>query len=235
MKHKFLFSFILISTNLLSQNTRSEIVYKISPIHFEMPQQADAETKASFEKIIEFAENQTFTLEFNSHQSKFTLNEFISPQMSDEDTKFYNNMACFRFTSEWSEYHLDKSNNEEYFKQFDGTIIKNKAEPINWEISTESKTISNYKTYKAIYNMPFTARDGKTKIRKITAWFAPELPYSYGPKQFHGLPGLILELQEKETVYYVSKLNLDSKNTVEISFPKGKTITMDEFINGISK
>lgn len=66
----------------------------------------------------------------------------------------------------------------------------------NWNILSESKKIDNYLCYKATCTESYTARDGKTKERVITAWFCPELPYSFGPLEFNGLPGLILELEK---------------------------------------
>ncbi|MNR33920.1 hypothetical protein D3C85_1516430 [compost metagenome] len=59
------------------------------------------------------------------------------------------------------------------------------------------------------------------------AWFAPILPYGYGPIQFYGLPGLILELKYKNTTYLAARIELT--DTLDIKFPKGRTITEDEY------
>ena len=98
----------------------------------------------------------------------------------------------------------------------------------NWNISSESKKIDNYLCYKATYTESYTARDGKTKERVITAWFCPELPYPFGPLEFNGLPGLILEL-EKNGNKVVAKSILLSDKTIELKIPNKKTITKDQY------
>ena len=98
----------------------------------------------------------------------------------------------------------------------------------NWNISSESKKIDNYLCYKATYTESYTARDGKTKERVITAWFCPELPYPFGPLEFNGLPGLILEL-EKNGNKVVAKSIILSKKEIELKIPNKKTITKEEY------
>ena len=98
----------------------------------------------------------------------------------------------------------------------------------NWNILSESKKIDNYLCYKATCTESYTARDGKTKERVITAWFCPELPYSFGPLEFNGLPGLILEL-EKNGNKVVAKSILLSDKTIELKIPNKKTLTKDQY------
>ena len=104
----------------------------------------------------------------------------------------------------------------------------------NWNISSESKKIDNYLCYKATYTESYTARDGKTKERVITAWFCPELPYSFGPLEFNGLPGLILEL-EKYDNKVVAKSIILSKKEIELKIPNKKTITKEQYDNKIKE
>ena len=63
---------------------------------------------------------------------------------------------------------------------------------LQWEIVHETKTIRGYKSQKA-----------KTKFRgrEYTAWFTPEIPISEGPYKFYGLPGLILQIEDKKRNY----------------------------------
>ena len=68
----------------------------------------------------------------------------------------------------------------------------------------------------------------------MTAWFAPSLPYSFGPKNYYGLPGLILELTEGSTTYIVTKIELSNKN-ISVVQPRGKTISREEYNKRLKK
>lgn len=107
-------------------------------------------------------------------------------------------------------------------------ILVKKPSNHNWNISSESKKIDNYLCYKATCTESYTARDGKTKERVITAWFCPELPYSFGPLEFNGLPGLILEL-EKNGNKVVAKSIVLSNKEIELKIPNKKTITKEQY------
>ncbi|MBB4804757.1 GLPGLI family protein [Chryseobacterium defluvii] len=58
-----------------------------------------------------------------------------------------------------------------------------------WTLTKEMKVISGYKCYKAI---------GKYGKRSIDAWYTDEVPIPEGPYNFKGLPGLIIELEDKQ-------------------------------------
>nr|WP_317632251.1 GLPGLI family protein [uncultured Flavobacterium sp.] len=83
---------------------------------------------------------------------------------------------------------------------------------LNWQITKETKTIANYKTYKAI-----------TKFRGRTweAWFAPELAYPYGPWKLHGLPGLILEAYDITRRYNFTAIKV-FKDKTNLTFSPDK-------------
>lgn len=88
--------------------------------------------------------------------------------------------------------------------------------------------------YKAIYSYEYIARGNQIKTKTITAWFAPSLPFSYGPIEFHGLPGLILELNKDYTTYSVHKIVLFDEQ-IKIDIPRGKIISIDEYKKAILK
>lgn len=74
----------------------------------------------------------------------------------------------------------------------------------NWELSNEIKYIDKYRCYKASLKHPIESRKGT-----VIAWFCPELPYSFGPKGYGGLPGLILELIDNRGVVGMKSLNFN--------------------------
>ncbi|OUL62268.1 GLPGLI family protein [Flavobacterium sp. AJR] len=98
----------------------------------------------------------------------------------------------------------------------------------NWKLTNETKTINGYLCYKALIEKKITLK--KTdNMAQVIAWYCPAIPLSYGPKEFGGLPGLILELQDDKIIYLVSKIDLYSKIDIKIKEVKGKTITEDDF------
>lgn len=71
--------------------------------------------------------------------------------------------------------------------------------------------------------------------RKVVAWYTTQIPYNFGPKDYNGLPGLILELQEDNLLIKASKISLNSKKTKVIKKPtQGEKVMLKEY-NAIVK
>lgn len=130
-------------------------------------------------------------------------------------------------------YFIDFSEKNYIFKTVDGILIEKTREIYNWKITTETKNIDSYLCYKASCFKSLIGRDGKEKSIQITAWFAPSLPYSFGPKDYNGLPGLILELIENKSIYYASNISIFNDIEIKIQFPTGKTISEFEYAKKI--
>lgn len=62
----------------------------------------------------------------------------------------------------------------------------------DWKITTDKEKIGEYNTQKA------TTEFGG---RKWTAWFTSDLPFQDGPYKFHGLPGLIVKIEDEGKNY----------------------------------
>ena len=119
-------------------------------------------------------------------------------------------------------------------------LIKDNLEPVEWELTGESKKIGNYQAQKAIYARIIDSQrfsTGMTEMEsvkdtiQVVAWFTPEIPVPHGPENYFGLPGLILELQSEGRTLICEKIELNpSKEPVEIQIPKkGKEVTREEF------
>lgn len=214
--------------NCFGQRIYGRIEYKIQSIDFSSKSN-ETKIKNVLGDLLKEANKQIFIVEFNNSQSKFSLNSSLStPNNNEQYKKTIVKLASNRFTSDFN-YYLDKKENVVILEKMNGALIKMKYNKKLWNITSESKMIDEYLCYKANYIKSYIGRDGKEKNITIIAWFAPSLPYSYGPKDYNGLPGLILELTEKETTYFASKVNITKDKEIKIDFPKGKTITEEEY------
>ena len=65
----------------------------------------------------------------------------------------------------------------------------------------------------------------------ITAWYTPEIPVSAGPRNYHGLPGLILEVDDgRGGTLMCSKVVLNPEKSIEIKEPKkGQKINQEKY------
>lgn len=127
------------------------------------------------------------------------------------------------------------NSNDLYFIQSDSLVritemlispLKVKYKPdYPWEIlQEESKKINNYICLRAICT--FINIQGKEQ--EVEAYFAPNLPYPYGPVGFSGLPGLILELRVNNILYRMSDIiRLDDTTTIQV--PPGEALSLTEF------
>ena len=80
----------------------------------------------------------------------------------------------------------------------------------DWKISTDKEKIGEYNTQKA--TLDFGGR-------KWTAWFTPDLPFQDGPYKFHGLPGLIVKIEDDGKNYsWELKGNKKVPNYNELSY-----------------
>jgi len=96
-----------------------------------------------------------------------------------------------------------------------------------WKTQNDTKKIGEYNCFKATTEITVNTK-GRKKL--ITAWFTPEIPVSLGPLGYDGLPGLILELEVYNKIYFVKKIVLNPKEKIEIeTLIKGIKVTEKEF------
>lgn len=131
-------------------------------------------------------------------------------------------------------YHFDSQTNVLLNeKNFMGKkyLIATNSNDTQWNITNEQKVISGYNCYKATCNEVVKNSLGSFS-HKIVAWFAPDLPFQFGPKNFNSLPGLILVLHGKDYSFYADSINFN----ISVNMPvlKGKIITEDDFLKEIS-
>lgn len=71
----------------------------------------------------------------------------------------------------------------------------------NWELTEDTDTIFNYTCYEAITHF---------RGRTYHAWFTLDIPISEGPWKFFGLPGLILRVEDEESLFSFTAIGLEN-------------------------
>ena len=120
-------------------------------------------------------------------------------------------------------------------------LIKDSIPNYQWQLTSDTKNIGNYTCYKASFsreveNISMTVENGETKQTKksetitTTAWYTPQIPISNGPTIYHGLPGLILEINDGTTTIVCTEIVLNPSEKITISEPdKGKIVSQAEY------
>jgi len=99
-------------------------------------------------------------------------------------------------------------------------LIEEKLGIQDWLLTKETKQISKYQCYEAILN---------SEEQEVTAWYTTKIKANAGPKGYHGLPGLILELKEGRRTIRFDRIQLFSAENTEITPPtEGEKITRQE-------
>ena len=220
MKKSSLLVLTFFLTSVFTHSQSGKITYSVKS-YLDPNKEIKSDIKPFIIALYEKVNTLKFELNFNKQQSSF---KFVENSMSvdKDDSKTAHLVAA------GENVYIDHLKKEEIHQNTDNILIKDRYEIRNWTITKESKKIDVYLCYKAIYKYDFVDRKGKNKTAEIIAWFAPSLPYNYAPKQYFGLPGLVLELQESNITFYATKIEL-SKKEIQINFPKGKTITREQY------
>lgn len=102
--------------------------------------------------------------------------------------------------------------------------IEGEIKTTAWKITDESKMIHGLPCMKA------TFEDTSGRKRQLEAWFTPAIPYSIGPENYGGLPGMILEvsINDGEMIYAATKIDYKTPSKDDIAMPKGGTPISEE-------
>lgn len=241
---KFLVAVIcLITTSIMAQDFQGVATYKThrkvelkldsTQMGGDMYERMMASLKKQFEK--------TYKLTFNKEESLYKEEEQLeAPQpqgmvMVMVETGgadvLYKNTKEERYVNQ----------NESFSKQF---LIKDKLETLDWKLGSETKNIGDYTCYKATFKREVEVRESGVSINgdkefddtpkmeeiEVVAWYTPQIPVSAGPGNYHGLPGLILEVNDGNQTIICSKIVLNPKDKVKIVEPtKGKKISQEAY------
>lgn len=234
MKHIFYILFILFQlNNIYSQKKYGKAYYSISV--------EPVDQKEKLENKNQLVDNLISSMEKNIENIKVYLNFSSTESISYIETpleKTPYEESIFKMLS-----LVLRTGNQFYVSYDDKTIIflkeslgeeflinKKVIDPKQdgWLFLNEKKEINGFLCYKAIRDFEFIRKGIKT-IRKQIVWYAPEIPFRFGPRDFIGFPGLVLKLIDGKITYTLRNIKL-SKTLEKIEKPtKGKKVSEEEY------
>ncbi|MBT0533595.1 GLPGLI family protein [Riemerella anatipestifer] len=176
-------------------------------VFYELKFLLNADQPSSFREavtILQIGDNFVKFADANTYKSDSLRNEF--QYLKSIRTKEFNQLLALRPKFPYTIYSNPKENvytlNNELSHYYTYTAPIPKLE---WKISSTTKKIGDYLAVKAT-----TRYSG----RNYEAWFTQEIPFSYGPYLFQGLPGLILEIRDTANHYAFTLFKIEKLDTV---------------------
>lgn len=232
MRHLILIILLsLFTQTAFAQSQSGKVVYKVIPPKTMMEFKDTTNIKniysknafvTAYNRVKTHAPYMNLVMEFNAREAYAQI-----PPTMDKDN------ACdfYRATLRAKLNHIYYTNSEKdhQIHEFEiagkNWLVLYKRDSSLWKITNETKEILGYTCYKATTPVRI---NGKEIDEELEAWFAPELPFQFGPSSIHGLPGLILEVTRRNFTYYAAEIILEKTNK-KIKKLKGNPIPELEF------
>lgn len=232
MKYKIILFFLIFFNFLYSQNKfQGKISYTIQVINIDFSKIENDSTKSvevknMVYKIFKDTKPVVAVLSFVNNESIYELN-LINEMSVENDSK----INLTKIMARDGKYYVNNVSKEIiHQKNFTGDLFLIKYQPKVWELSQETKQIGIYTCFKAVTIRKAKDKEGNEVEKIIEAWYTPQIPVNFGPKEYNGLPGLILEVQEGKLNLVASKIELNTKESNVIEKPKrGKKVTEEEY------
>lgn len=153
---------------------------------------ADTTQKKSDRMILQVGKKVSKYYSYTSHfvdslTSQYVSLEFLQSDIKESAEKFQKVVTC--------EIFKDLAKNKLKLTDdiaMDSYMYEETIPDFNWQLATDTKEILGYSCRKAVCDF---------RGRQYTAWFTDEIPVMNGPWKFHGLPGLIMEVEDAENHY----------------------------------
>lgn len=232
MLKKIVFAVIVfIFQSTYSQISEGRVVYQASvnkEILLKMIEDKKKEIPDNFEKIMREqilnATDVQLLLLFNESESLFYSES--EHNLKNESRQEMNMTSIDAGT--YKTYYSNIVMKEKFFQNLYFNKLLIALDPPQWKMSQETKRIGKYTCFKATTSIQEEGING-VMTRIIIAWYTPQIPAAFGVQNFHGLPGLTLELNiDKKIFFKAIKIELNPEEKVVITKPKGKVITEKE-------
>ncbi len=220
---------------------------KTEKIELNKNEPLDPEFQKAFEEAMKKASEKQYSLLFNKTECLYE-----EQQKLDKPEASNGMSVSVSFSSAGKKYLNVKDKNSIvedniFGKEF--LIVEPLVKP-EWKLIGETKKIGDYDCFNAELVIPVSEKQKKEyeeflkneekkpalfKMEKpedkvVTAWYTPEIPVSFGPDNYWGLPGLILEVNDGDNMLLCSKVVLNTKEKTKIKAPNtGEKVTQKKF------
>lgn len=220
---------------------------KTEKIELNKNEPLDPELQKAFEEAMKKASEKQYLLLFNKTECLYE-----EQQKLDKPEASNGMSVSISFSSAGKKYLNVKDKNSIvedniFGKEF--LIVEPLIKP-EWRLIGETKKIGDYDCFKAELVIPVSEKQKKEyeeflkneekkpalfKMEKpedkvVTAWYTPEIPVSFGPDNYWGLPGLILEVNDGDNMLLCSKVVLNTKEKTKIKAPNtGEKVNQKKF------
>lgn len=213
--------FFFVSLSCWSQIKSGKIEYGVHISTFEGLEKT-TRMKAAYDKAMENAPFLNFELLINIKESSFSL---IAGLGINEDGLQYAKL----FSGYSGMIYQDDLYSYSEINGDPGNYLIKKDKKIEWNLENETKEINGFVCYKATSEKKVVNRVGVFRF-PIIAWYCPQIPLSYGPNGYGGLPGLILELQVRNILFGVKTIDLQPNDKIVVLKRKAfKIVSEQEF------
>lgn len=225
MKKTLLFMMTFLSLLSFAQGTRIMYEYKFV---------SDVEKKDSADTELMYLDIKKDGSNFYSRQKFYSdsiRDVYIQKQLASGSGNFsYNNSNAGKV-----EYTVNKTY-PDFKTNLNTTLGQNRfnvseSKSMNWKIEPQKKKIDKLDAQKA--TLDFGGRSW-------TAWFSQDFPFQDGPYKFHGLPGLILEMEDSTGTHifkFAGSKKFDEvekveKKDIENTVPGGRVVRIGNMAGG---
>jgi len=244
--------------SLFSQDFQGQAIYQ-SKTNFNIKLDSSRISSEQQKRILAMLKKRsekTYNLTFNKTVSLYKEQAKLTQPGTQNGFRFMGSSANNVFYKDIKQKTF--ANQTELFGKI--FLVKDDLPRLNWKLEKESKMIGNYLCFKATAQKKITEptvrfgrlsrdakpnnknksgnkpKDSSPKTVLVTAWYTPQIPVSQGPKDFWGLPGLILEVSYSKTILLCTKIVLNPKDKKDIKVPtKGKEVSQTEYNKIIAK
>lgn len=227
-KYIYLF-FIVTSSHLISQNIKGVVEYTaaMNNSHREgfinklkNNEDVPSHIKSEVMQLYVNAQPETYKLYFNDEESFFKHIQILNVDDGYNIGSKAGTSSYFTYEDEVVEYNIL------------GYILKH---PLSWTITSENKTIGGFNCFKAKATEILMSRKGYNYEKDVVVWFAPELAVPFGPQNYSGLPGLVLEVNRDDYSIIATSIDLNPTEEIKIKRPKESKIISQEEANAYIK